>query len=178
MRSSTSSPRSRSSSGFRIRDRLKPVLHRMSESFASRMLRWKFNLFPAYRGTGARVTYIANDFREVRVRLPLSWRTRNAVGTIFGGSMYGAVDPIYMIMLMSILGRDYVVWDKAATVRFRKPGQTTLTATFRIDNAELDAIRAATAGGQPIDRTYNVDLVDRDGVVHASVEKVIYIRLR
>ena len=144
----------------------------------ARLLRWKFNLFPAYRGTGARVTYIANDFREVRVRLPLSWRTRNAVGTIFGGSMYGAVDPIYMIMLMSILGRDYVVWDKVATIRFRKPGQTTPTATFTIDDAELDAIRAATAAGQPIDRTYNVDLVDRDGVVHASVEKVIYIRLR
>ena len=144
----------------------------------ARLLRWKFNLFPAYRGTGARVTYIANDFREVRVRLPLSWRTRNAVGTIFGGSMYGAVDPIYMIMLMAILGRDYVVWDKAATIRFRKPGRTTLHATFTIDDAELDAIRAATAGGHPIDRTYNVDLMDRDGVVHASIEKVIYIRLR
>lgn len=144
----------------------------------ARLLRWKFNLFPAYRGTGARVTYIADDFREVRVRLPLSWRTRNAVGTIFGGSLYGAVDPIYMIMLMSILGRDYVVWDKAATIRFRKPGQTTLTATFTIDDAELDAIRAATAGGQPIDRTYRVDLVDDEGTVHAEVDKVIYVRRR
>ena len=142
----------------------------------ARLLRWKFNLFPAYRGTGARVTYIANDFREVRVRLPLSWRTRNAVGTIYGGSMYGAVDPIYMIMLMSLLGRDYVVWDKAATIRFRKPGRTTLAATFIIDDAELDAIRAATAEGEAIDRTYNVDLMDDAGVVHASIEKIIYIR--
>src|SRR6266496_6489335 len=97
---------------------------------SARLLRWKFNLFPAYRGTGARVTYIADDFHEVRVHLPLSWRTRNAVGTIFGGSMYGAVDPIYMIMLIQLLGRDYVVWDKAATIRFRRPGQTTLYATF------------------------------------------------
>ena len=74
-------------------------------------MRWKFNSFPAYRGTGARVTYIAADFREVRIRLPLSWRTRNVVGTIFGGSMYGAVDPIFMIMLIRLLGADYVVWD-------------------------------------------------------------------
>jgi len=142
------------------------------------LLRWRFNLFPAYRGTGARVTFIADDFRAVRVRLPLSWRTRNAVGTIFGGSMYGAVDPIYMIMLIQLLGRDYVVWDKAATIRFRKPGQTTLYATFTVDDAELDAIRAATAGGAPIDRTYTVNLVDRHGIVHAEVEKVIYIRLK
>ena len=143
----------------------------------ARLLRWKFNLFPAYRGTGARVVYIAEDFREVRVRLPLSWRTRNAVGTIFGGSLYGAVDPVYMIMLMQLLGRDYVVWDKAATIRFRKPGRTTLTATFRIDDAELDAIRAATADGQAIDshvhrgvgrRRGSSARGDREGDLHPS----------
>lgn len=148
----------------------------MPESFESRRMRWRFNLFPAYRGSGARVTYVAADFREVRVRLPLTWRSRNAVGTIFGGSMYAAVDPLYMIMLMKCLGRDYVVWDKAASIRFRKPGRTTLFATFRLDEAELDATRSATSTGQPVDRTYNVDLVDAEGVVHASVEKVIYIR--
>ena len=148
----------------------------MPESFRSRLLRWKFNLFPAYRGTGARVTYIAADFREVRVKLPLSWRTRNYVGTIFGGSLYASVDPMYMIMLIQLLGPGYVVWDKAATIRFRKPGRTTLFATFRIDDAELELIRNQTANGEPLDRTYNVDLVDAEGVVHASVEKVIYIK--
>ena len=148
----------------------------MPESFKSRRLRWMFNIFPAYRGSGARVTYIASDFREVRIRLPLSWRSRNYVGTIFGGSMYAAVDPLYMIMLIHCLGPEYVVWDKAATIRFRKPGRTTLHATFRLDDAELDAIRAATADGQPVDRTYNVELTGADGVVHASVEKIIYVR--
>jgi hypothetical protein len=148
----------------------------MPESFESRRMRWLFNIFPAYRGTGARVLYIAADYREIRVRLALSWRSRNAVGTIFGGSMYAAVDPMYMIMLMRCLGRDYVVWDKAASIRFRKPGRSTLFATFTLDDAELDAIRSATAGGDSVDRTYNVDLVDASGVVHASVEKVIYVK--
>ncbi|HJQ38127.1 MAG TPA: DUF4442 domain-containing protein [Thermoanaerobaculia bacterium] len=148
----------------------------MAESFATRRLRWLFNLFPTYRGTGGRVTYIASDFREVRVKLPLSLRTRNYVGTIFGGSMYACVDPMYMIMLIKLLGPGYVVWDKAASIRFRKPGKSTLFATFRLDDAELDAVRDLTASGAPIDRTYNVDLVDAEGVVHASVEKVIYIR--
>jgi acyl-coenzyme A thioesterase PaaI-like protein len=146
------------------------------ESRATRWLRWRFNLFPAYRGTGGRIAYIAADYREVRVRLPLSWRTRNYVGTIFGGSLYGAVDPIFMIMLIQLLGRGYIVWDKSATIRFRKPGRTTLHATFTIDEAELEAIRSATANGEPVDRVYHVDLVDAEGVVHASVEKVIYVR--
>lgn len=150
----------------------------MPESWQSRWMRWKWALFPPWRGTGARVTYIASDYREVRVELPLSWRTRNYVGTIFGGSLYGATDPVYMIQLMQILGRDYVVWDKAATIRFRKPGRTKLTATFKIDDAEVETIRQLTANGEPTDRVYKVDLVDRDGVVHASIEKTIYIRKR
>lgn len=148
----------------------------MPESRRTRWLRWKLKLFPAWRGTGATVTYIADDFRELRVKLPLSWRTRNYVGSIFGGSLYSAVDPWYMILLIQILGRGYVVWDKAASIRFHKPGRSTLYATFKFDDAELDAIREATAGGQPVDRIYNIDLMDADGVVHASVEKVLYIR--
>ena len=148
----------------------------MPESMRSRGLRWLFNFFPAYRGTGGRVIYIAGDFREVRIKLPLSWRTRNYVGTIFGGSLYGSVDPMYMIMLIRVLGPKYVVWDKAASIRFRRPGRTTLFATFLLEGAEIDEIRNRTANGDPVDRTYNVSLVDAEGVVHASVEKVIYIK--
>ncbi|HJW13766.1 MAG TPA: DUF4442 domain-containing protein [Thermoanaerobaculia bacterium] len=148
----------------------------MPESFASRRLRWGFNLFPAYRGTGARVTYIASDFREARVKLPFNWRTRNYVGTIFGGSLYGAVDPIFMILLIRILGPAYVVWDKAATIRFLKPGRGTLHARFVIEEAEITAIKAALETARSVDRIYRVDLTDAAGVVHATTEKTIYVR--
>jgi hypothetical protein len=148
----------------------------MNESWHTRLCRWGFNFFPAYRGTGARFAYIAGDWREVRIKLPLNWRTRNYVGTIYGGSMYGAVDPVYMVMLINLLGPEYVVWDKAASIRFKKPGKTTLCARFVIDETETDAIKAALAEQEAIDRVYQIDLVDRDGVVHASVEKMIYIR--
>jgi len=136
------------------------------------------NLWPCYLGTGARVTHIAGDWREVRVRLPLSWRTRNYVGTIFGGSLYAAVDPFYMIMLMKNLGPEVVVWDKAASIRFRRPGRTPLSATFRVDESELIEIRRLLRAEPKLDRTYTVQLVDRTGVVHAEVQKVIHISLR
>lgn len=148
----------------------------MPESMRTRLARWGFNWFPAYRGTGARITYIAHDFREIRIRLPLGLRTRNYVGTIFGGSMYGAVDPIYMVMLIRNLGPEYVVWDKAASIRFRRPGRTTLHARFVIDGAELESIREALSHSPTLDRTYSVDLTDAEGTVHATVEKVIHIR--
>ena len=147
-----------------------------SESIRTRLVRWGFNWFPAYRGTGGRITFIARDWREVRVRLPLSLRTRNYVGTLFGGSMYGAVDPIYMVMLIRLLGRGYVVWDKAASIRFRRPGRATLFARFVLDDAELEAIRGALRTAPATDRVYTVELVDADGVVHATIEKTLHVR--
>src|SRR5690349_10454914 len=104
----------------------------MAESLQSRLQRWGFNRFPAFRGTGGRITYIASDWREVRLQVPLSRRTRNYVGTIYGGSMYGAVDPIYMVMLIRLLGPEYIVWDKSASITFKRPGRSTLYATFSV----------------------------------------------
>jgi len=148
------------------------------ESLRSRLFRWAFNVWPCFRGTGARVTFIAADWSEVRVRLPLSWRTRNYVGTIFGGSLYAAVDPFYMLMLIHRLGPEYVVWDKAASIRFRKPGRSPLFATFRIDEAEVAEIRRLLQNQPKVDRTYPVELRDAEGVIHAEIQKVIHISLR
>lgn len=147
----------------------------MPESFNSRLFRWGFNFFPAYRGTGGRVTYIADDWHEVRIKLPLNWRTRNYVGTIYGGSIYGAIDPIYMLMLMKILGPGYTVWDKAANVRFRKPGRDTLFARFFLDPNEISEIKELGKTERAIDRIYNVELTDTAGTVYAQIEKTIYI---
>jgi acyl-coenzyme A thioesterase PaaI-like protein len=150
----------------------------MAESLRTRAYRWAFNFWPCYRGTGARVTYLAADWREARVRLPLSLRTRNYVGTIFGGSLYAAVDPFYMLMLIHCLGPEYIVWDKAASIRFRRPGRTLLTATFRLEDAELQAIRDLLQTQPKVDRSYTIELVDHDGLVYAVVEKVVHIAQR
>ncbi len=150
----------------------------MPESFRTRLMRWAFNLWPCYWGTGARVTHIAADWRTVRVRLPLSWRTRNYVGTIFGGSLYAAVDPFFMIMLMKQLGPGYEVWDKAAAIRFRKPGRTTLFATFRLEEGEGDEVRRLLSDVPKVNRTYQIQLMDDQGIVHAEVEKTIHIARR
>lgn len=152
-----------------------------AEALRASAWRLGFNLFPAFRGTGARVDYISPDLREVLVRIPLGWRTRNYVGTTFGGSMYAAADPFYAIMLMQSLGPGYIVWDKAAAIRYRRPGRTTLYARFTLGEEELRGIREELAtGGRDgrgsVDRVYSVDLTDASGEVHATVEKTLYIR--
>lgn len=148
----------------------------LEEGLLERVTRFGFNLIPAYRGTGGRVEAIAPGWRTVRVRLPLSWRTRNYVGTIFGGSLYGAIDPVYMLMLIKVLGPEYIVWDKAATIRFRKPGRSTLYATFELTDEDLEEVRRRVAAEGKIEWRRLVTLTDAEGIVHAECEKVLSIR--
>jgi acyl-coenzyme A thioesterase PaaI-like protein len=150
----------------------------MPESWRTRLERWGFNFFPTYRSTGAWITYIADDHHEIRITLPFGWRTKNYVGTMFGGSMYAACDGVYMVMLIKALGRDYIVWDKSATVRFRKPARTTLYGSFVLSSQELDDIRNRLGPGESTERIHRVELTDRAGAVHAEIEWSIHIRRR
>ena len=134
-----------------------------------------FNFFPAYRGTGGRLVYVADDFHEVMVKLPLNWRTRNYVGTIYGGSIYASIDPIYMLRLIHILGPEYIVWDKAAKIRFRKPGKDTLYVDFKLSHEEIDEIKRLAEDAKSVDRIYDLELKDKAGVVHAQIETTLYI---
>ena len=139
-------------------------------------MRRLMNLWPVFRGAGIRVREIAPDFRTVTVELRAKLLNRNWVGTHFGGSLFAMTDPFHMIMMMQNLGRDYIVWDKAGTVRFLKPAKGTVTARFTLDPAEVEKARAATAGGEKYEPKFKVDIVDADGVVVADVEKTLYIR--
>jgi len=92
--------------------------------------------------------------------------------------MYGAIDPIYMVMLIRLLGQEYVVWDKEATIQFKRPGRSALYARFRVDEEETQAIKAELVRQESTQRNYQIELVDEKGVVHAIVTKTIYIRRR
>lgn len=150
----------------------------MPESITTRITRWMYNFYPVYRRTGARIIYIGESWKEVRIALPLRFWTRNYYGTISGISMFGAADPIYMVMLIKLLGPEYVVWDKKATIYFKKPGKTLLTARFLINDTELDLIRNRLESEKSLTRTYPVDLIDNAGMVCATVEKEIHVRKR
>lgn len=148
----------------------------MAESLKTKTTRWAYNFFPATRRTSMRITYIASDWSEVRIKLPFNWKTKNIFGTMFGGSMYAAIDPGYVVMLTNILGRNYRAIDKSATIHYRKPARTTLYSTFLLDNTEIDSIKSSLNQTNKIDRIYNIDLVDKDGSIYASFEKTINIR--
>lgn len=148
----------------------------MSESLHSKSWRWLANLAPAYRRTGARVSYVASDFKRVDIRLPLTWQTRNHLNMIWGGSLYAALDPVYGVMLHKLLGKEYYVVDKAATIHFQRPARTQLHARFEVDDHELDTIRNLLKTQEKIDRVYRVELKDKDGKVYTVCDKTVHVR--
>jgi len=141
--------------------------------------RWKIrllNLYPPYLGAGVRVRSSA-DLRTFEVRMKIRFWNRNYVGTAFGGSLYAMCDPFFMLILTEALGRrDYVVWDKAATIRFRRPGRGTMKATFHIPQERIDEIRAAADTGGKVEPVFTVEVFDEKGELVADVEKLLYVR--
>ena len=142
----------------------------------ARLLRWFLTLYPPYLGAGVRVQALSADFRHAKVRMGLGWYNRNYVGTQFGGSLYSMVDPVYMLLLMENLGRDYIVWDKAASIDFISPGKGPVYAEFSLDDALLDEIRRQTAGGEKYLPHLNVEIHDGSGTLVARVDKTLYVR--
>ena len=143
---------------------------------SSRKLRRFIRLYPPYLGAGVRVTYIAADFRRIDVEMPLRFYNRNYVGTHFGGSLYSMVDPFYMLMLINILGPDYIVWDKAANIRFKKPGKGVMKATFELTEEKIAEIRAAAETQPKVEPQFQVLIKDEEGNVVAEVDKLLYVK--
>ncbi|MGA9932385.1 MAG: DUF4442 domain-containing protein [Terriglobales bacterium] len=108
--------------------------------------------------------------------LKLLWWNRNYVGTHYGGSLYSMADPFFMVMLIENLGKDYIVWDKSASIRFKKPGRGTVSAGFRLSQEQIGEIKQALNSQEKIERVFTVEVKDESGNVIAQIEKLLHIR--
>ena len=145
----------------------------MSTKLQRLMLRL-INMWPPLLGAGIHVRW--HSARCVDVEMQLRPWNRNYVGTHYGGSLYSMTDPFYMLMLMENLGSGYIVWDKAANIRFRKPGKGKVMAEFRLSDAQLDEIRDKLTTQEKYEPAFLVEVNDEAGDVVAEVQKVLHIR--
>jgi acyl-coenzyme A thioesterase PaaI-like protein len=142
------------------------------------MLRMFMNIWPPFLGMRIHIERIAPDWRSVRVRMKLSLRNKNYVGTHFGGALFSMTDPFYMLMLMNLLGKDYLVWDQSSNITFIAPGRGTVFAQFEVTPAMLDDIAANTQNAEKYLPTYAVTVVDEQNKPVAEIKKTLYIRRR
>src|SRR5271163_5327204 len=141
-----------------------------------RRMQIRLNIWPPFLGAGIRVRRLTSDWKEVDVEMKLRWWNANYVGTHYGGSLYSMADPFFMVMLIENLGNDYIVWDKAASIRFKKPGRGKMTASFRLSEEQIQEIRGALQSQPKIERVFTVAVKNESGDVVAEVENFLHIR--
>ncbi|MGA9529428.1 MAG: DUF4442 domain-containing protein [Terriglobales bacterium] len=141
-----------------------------------RHMRWYLNIWPPLLGAGIRIKRLQADWREIDVEMKFRFWNSNYVGTHYGGSLYSMTDPFYMLMLIENLGSDYIVWDKSASIRFRKPGKGTMRAEFRLTDSQIQEIRDKLQTQGKVEPVFMVQVKDESGALIAEVEKVLHVR--
>ncbi|PLX11420.1 MAG: hypothetical protein C0597_15110 [Marinilabiliales bacterium] len=145
------------------------------ENIKSKILKIGFHFHPAYRRTGGRVCFLSADLKEVHIKLRLNWKTKNLMGTVFGGSIFGALDPVYLTQLINILGKEYVVWDKSATINFIKPIKNTVFARFIITDEQIDEIKTKIESKKKYTFNLTASFQDQKGLTYAEMARTIFV---
>lgn len=146
--------------------------------FTAKTLKWMLNWWPPIWGAGIKVLAISDDFSYAKITLCLRWYNRNYLGTQFGGSLFSMTDPFYMIFLLRRLGKQYIVWDKAAEIEFVAPGKTRVYAEIHLSDSEVAHIKRQVEGGQKYLPEYQVRIYDENQKTVAIVKRVLYIKLK
>ncbi len=134
------------------------------------------NAWPLYAFMGVRIDSISDDWHTWEIRLKSRLRNRNYVGTHFGGTLYAGLDPQFMLAFLHIFKKELIVWDKAASIRFRRPGKGTLRARMEIPPGEVDEIRRLCERDGRVDRTYQIAWQNAAGETVCEIEKVLHFR--
>ena len=141
-----------------------------------KLFKYGFNLSPMYRRSTAKIIRVSKNLLKVQIKLPISYKNKNNVNSIFGGSLFSSVDPIPMVQLINIIGNDYVVWDKSAEIYFRKPAKENLFAEFIYTNVEIDEIKNRLRNENEIHIVKITSLTNKEKtIVYCEVKKTIYI---
>lgn len=141
-----------------------------------RFLENAINFYGPYLGSAVKLKKMTKDYRYAKVVMPLTFYNKNYVGTQFGGSLYSMIDPWYMLMLIKNLGQNYIVWDKEATIRFKKPGRGKVHAEFNLTQEIIDEIKLHVAENTKMDKVFKIEIKDEEGNLICDVDKVVYIR--
>ncbi|WP_272148771.1 DUF4442 domain-containing protein [Tenacibaculum aiptasiae] len=142
----------------------------------STIFKYGFNISPMYRRSTGKVLSVSDDLLSVQVKIPISYKNRNYVGSIFGGSLFSATDPVFMVQLINILEDSYVVWDKKAEIKFKRPAKENSYVDFTFTEEEITEIKERVKKEKEIDLIKEIKITNKDAsTVYAEVSKTIYI---
>jgi acyl-coenzyme A thioesterase PaaI-like protein len=135
----------------------------------------RMELYPPFFMMGIKILEVRDNWRFVRIRLPLTHFSRNLGGTMFGGYQASLADPIAALSCSRVFP-GYSVWTRAMTIDFQKGGSTDLELRFEMHKAQEDAIAAELQAKGRATPTFEYGFYLSDGTRCTHVSNTVAIR--
>lgn len=138
---------------------------------SKRRLAW----YPPFWLMRLKVLELDPQWRRVRIRLPLTWFSRNMGGSMFGGWQASLADPIAPLACAKAFP-EYDVWTRRLTLDFQAPGSADIELRFDMDEAVIERIRQELAERGRATPTFHYGFFLPDGRCCTQVECAVAIR--
>lgn len=150
--------------------------------FIRRYLSWlpysrRLQFYPPFWYMGVRVLKWSPDNTSIRIRLPLTWKSKNMGESMFGGYQASLADPIAALACSRIF-TGYDVWSRKLVVDFRRPGSTDLELRFDFPAAQIHSIREQLKENGRSDPVFAYGFYLADGTQCTDVKCTVAIRTK
>jgi acyl-coenzyme A thioesterase PaaI-like protein len=148
--------------------------------YSPKSLKWLLRIYPPFLFQRIWVKKIHTDFQGVDVKIIKSIFNKNSNNTIFGGTIFSAVDPFYAILIDQRLQshgfKKTVAWLKSASIEYKKPGLTNLKFSIKITDEDFNECMDTLNSRGRIIKTFSVEIVNDQNEICAIAKNEIYIR--
>lgn len=143
-------------------------------------LKWVMRTYPPFLFQRIWVKKVYHNFMGAEVKIYKSFLNINSNKTVFGGTIFSALDPMHSILLDQLFKqkglKKTVAWLKSAKIDYLKPGTTDLTYCIQLNEDEINkAFKTIKENGKVI-KTFTTEVFDKKGVKCAVCQNEIYIR--
>jgi acyl-coenzyme A thioesterase PaaI-like protein len=132
-------------------------------------------LYPPFVPMRIKVLEISDNWRAVRILLPLNARSRNPGGVMFGGWQAALADPIAALACARVFP-GYSVWTRAMTISFDHGGNSDLEMRFSLTPEQEQVVRMELERDGRSTPTFEYAYVRKDGVRCTLIRNTVAIR--
>lgn len=157
-----------------------PVMQRFMRFMArsrivpdARLLEW----YPPFRPMRIKVLEISDEWRNVRILLPLNAMSRNPGGVMFGGYQAALADPIAALACARVFP-GHSVWTRAMTISFDHGGNSDLEMRFSLTPEQEQAVRIELGRDGRSTPTFEYGYFRSDGTRCTVIRNTVAIRPR
>lgn len=131
--------------------------------------------YPPFWMMRIKVTEISHNWRTVRIKLPLTWVSKNTGGGIFGGFQASLADPVAAIACARAFP-SYSVWTRQLNVDFQREASSDITLHFTISDQQIEDIQRDLDKKNRSTPTFEMIYKTTDGKTCTVIKNTVAIR--